>query len=173
MTAWKRLLFYLVLNIIVSAATTLAVITWWDRAHQTPPTLPVNSAPAVAQQSTTSQPGGKPTPIATPIPLNQPVIEIKNVFGMGDLQNEVVVIKRVGDGELSLSKWKLADEAGHEYTFPELVLNKDGAVQVFTRAGVDTVIELYWGMTEAIWKSGGQVTLTDPQGIVRATYTIP
>jgi hypothetical protein len=170
MTSWKRLLFYLALNVIVAAVTTLLVLTWWDRTHRI--NLPAAISPAVTQKAAT-QTSGSGKPAATPLPANQPVIEIKNVFGLGDMPNEVIMLKRVGDGELSMSKWKLMDENGHNYIFPDLVLNKDGAVQVYSRAGVDTVIELYWGLNEAVWKSGEQVTLVDPQGVVRATYTIP
>lgn len=169
MKPWKRLLLYLALNILVSAATTFGVLSWWDRTHRITPAAP---APAIAQKASTQAPAAQ-GPVPTAIPANQRVIQIQNVYGTGDLQNEVVLIKRLGDGELSLARWKLQDQNGHEYNFPDLVLNKDGAVQVYTRTGVDTVIELYWDLSEPVWKSGEQATLVDPQGVVRATYTIP
>lgn len=169
MKPWKRMLLYLALNVLVSAVTTFLVLTWWDRTHRVD--LPVTSSSTPAAAAPTAAAGSAPA--ATPIPEGETVIEIRNVFGVGDLQNEVVVIKRVGDGELALSRWKMEDGEGNAYTFPDLVLNKDGAVQVYTRSGVDTVIELFWGMGRAAWSSGEQVTLVDPQGTVRATYTIP
>lgn len=170
MKPWKRMLFYLALNFLVAAVATFLVLTWWDRTHRVE--LPLTSSPAQAVNAPTTAANSAGS-AATPIPAGETVIEIKNVFGVGDLQNEVVVIKRVGDGELSLARWKMQDSSGNSYTFPDLVLNKDGAVQVYTRSGVDTVIELFWGLEEAAWSSGEQITITDPQGTVRANYTIP
>jgi hypothetical protein len=168
MKPWRRLLFYLALNILVSAATTYGVLIWWDSTHRIVPLVP---ASAVALKATA--PAGVPAPASTAIPAGAQVLQIKNVFGVGDLQNEVVLIKRLGEGDLSLSKWKLQDQNGHEYLFPDLVLNKDGAVQLYSRSGVDTAVELYWGQNEPIWKSGEQVSIIDPKGVARATYTIP
>ena len=86
------------------------------------------------------------------------------------------MLKHQGDGEISLVGWKILDEDGHVFTFPqfpELILYKAGAVNVLTRAGSDTVVDLYWGLSEAVWRSGETVTLQDDQGRVRDTYQIP
>ena len=37
-----------------------------------------------------------------------------------------------------------------------------GAVQVHTVAGTDTVIDLYWGIGDAVWNSGEEARLFDP-----------
>jgi hypothetical protein len=169
MKPWIRMLLYLVLNILVSGVTTFLVLTWWDRTHRIEVPITASSAPVA---SAPTQAAGN-APAGTAIPAGVTVIEIKNVFGVGDLQNEVVVIKRVGDGELSLARWTMEGSQSGSYTFPDLVLNKDGAVQIYSRSGVDTVIELFWGLEKAAWASGEQITLVDPQGTVRATYTIP
>lgn len=172
MSRWKRLLFYLALNILVSAVTTLLVLVWWDRTHRSE--LPVTTGqPVVSAPASAGSAVPLPSAKVTLPPLSQPVIEIKNVYGVGDLQNEVVVLQRSGDGELALANWKLKDDDGHTFTFPDLVLNKGGAVQVYSRAGTDTVIELYWSQNSPIWQTGEQVTLVDPLDQVRATYTIP
>jgi hypothetical protein len=160
----RRLFPYLILNIIVSAATILTILWWWDRSRNidqpvlTP--LPVASTP---------------TPEDTPTlpPLDQPVVLIKNVFGSGDLQNEVVLINRQGEGKLELTGWQLKDGIGHTFTFPKLILNQDGAVQVYSRAGADSVIELHWGLEQPVWKSGMTVSLLDPVGNLRASFPIP
>lgn len=171
MKPWKRMLLYLALNVLVSVIATLLMLTWWDRTHRVE--IPLTSSPAqAAALAQPTLPAGNPS-APTAIPQGQTVIEIKNVFGVGDLQNEVVLLKRVGDGELSLARWKMQGSSGDSYTFPDLVLNKDGAVQIFTRSGEDTVIELFWGRDQAAWSSGEQITLADPQGVIRATYTIP
>jgi len=160
----RRLFPYLILNIIVSAATILTILWLWDRSRIID--LPVLTPLPVASS---------PTPEDTPTlpPLNRPVILIKNVFGTGDLQNEVVLLNRQGEGELELTGWQLKDGNGHAFTFPKLVLNQDGAVQVFTRAGADSVIELHWGLDQSVWKSGMTVSLLDPLGNLRASFHIP
>ena len=175
----KRLVAYLLLNIIVSAGTTLSILWLWNQAHPTPifpqvqasPTgiasLPTNSPGSINQ---TSQPIDT---VAPPLPLNQVVISIVNIFGVGDLANEYVLIKSTTDQSLVLTKWSLEDNAGDVYVFPELTLNKGGAVQVHTTAGVNTVIDLYWGRDASVWKQGVTAVLRDGQGIERANYTIP
>ena len=160
----RRIFPYLILNIIVSAATILTILWLWDRSRNID--LPV---------LTPLPPASTPTLENTPTlpPHDQPVILIKNVFGTGDVQNEVVLLNRQGVGKLELTGWQLKDGNGHTYTFPKLILNQDGAVQVYTRAGADSVIELHWGLDQAIWKSGMTVSLLDPVGYVRATFLIP
>ncbi|MHC1782667.1 MAG: lamin tail domain-containing protein [Anaerolineaceae bacterium] len=174
MNPWKRLLFFLILNVIVSAGTTVAVMSWWERAHLDSRATIVSSTHTAGQEDATAKPAGTAVPTPTPLPPNDiPLIRIENVFGVSDLQNEVVLLKRIGDGELWLTGWRLEDESGQKYIFPDLLLNKDGAIQVFTRPGVDSVIELHWGMKAAVWQPGELVTLVDPLGNVRATYRIP
>lgn len=174
MNPWKRLLFFLVLNAIVSAAVTVAVMSWWERSHLESRTGAACETQPATTSNSTIQPEATagPTPTALP-PVDIPLVRIENVFGIGDLQNEVVLIKRIGDGELWLTGWRLEDESGQKYVFPNLQLNKDGAIQVFTRPGVDSVIELHWGMQASVWQPGELVTLVDPLGNVRATYRIP
>lgn len=192
-----NLLFYLLLNIIVSAATTLGVLWAWDNLWGGGPKT---SAPPAAVAENTAQPGNTvalpgvmlenpapsqtapaaaaqepPAPTETPLPADALLIEISSVVGAGDIQQEFVLLKRVGEGNLRMVGWKLVGE-NNTYTFPEqpeLTLYKDGAVQVYTRSGTDTVTEVYWNRTEAAWRSGDTLRLLDPQGNERAAYTIP
>jgi hypothetical protein len=157
----RALIYYIFLNIIISALTTLSVLWIWDYVQSSAGKNP----PASDLSSTTET---VPVP-----PLGQQVIKIENVFGMADLEKEVVLLKREGEGELWLTGWRMKDLQGHTYTFPKLLLNKDGAVQVYTHTGTDSVITLYWGLSQAIWNSGDRVTLLDPQGNLRAEYNIP
>jgi hypothetical protein len=171
MRTLKRLLPYLLINILVSAATTLGVLYWWDQ-NQPAEALPVmpQMTPMAASPAINPQ---QPRIIPTPPPLDQPVIEINNVFGVGDLETEAVRLQRVGEGELWMTGWQLKDRDGNVYIFPELLLNKDGAVEVNSKSGDDTVIELHWGLTQAAFNPGEEVTLYDPQGNLRSTFLIP
>jgi hypothetical protein len=174
----KRLYPYILLNIFISAATTLAVLWWWDKTQRVDIPIAPTTAPAAAlavNPGDAAGPSATESPAVQPTlpPLTEPVIKIDNVFGAGDAQNEVVLLTRIGEGELQLAGWKLVAGADQSFTFPELSLNKGGAVQVFTRAGKNTVIELYWGLSDPVWQTGKTVTLLDTAGNVRATYTIP
>lgn len=162
---------YILINILVSAATTLLVLWLWDRAHQAQPLPPPAQPTAAAQTKASDAPTLAPTP-ALP-PLNQPVIQVKNVFGEGDLNSEVVVISRLGEGELWLTGWKLQNESGDTFVFPDLQLHKDAEIQVYSRSGVNSALALYWNRSASAWKTGDLVTVIDYQGNIRASYRIP
>jgi hypothetical protein len=165
----KQLLFYIVLNIIISAATTLLVLWLWDRPNRYP--LPDNVPPAAAYPLDN---GTSYEPVGTPIPLDKEVIRITNVFGIGDVQNEMIELERVGDGDVLLTGWKLKDQDHHVFDFPaNLVMYKGAKINIYSRIGNPSVIEQFWGSSEAIWQPGETATLLDAQGNVRAKYTIP
>jgi LysM repeat protein len=236
---WKRILYFLFLNILISAATTLVVLTLWDRSHRrevpeqenmvadivfptvTPPELP--SEPAISLQSYQVSPGetlgeialrfdveveelltlnglmdphsiGAGETIFIPVPevvtvdaaaednilkgndpsaTNTGRVEIVAIFGAGDLASERLQLRGLGEGSLSLTGWLLRDEDGNEYTFPKITLFGNGAVDVYSTAGVDTVVALYWGSGEAIWEPGERATLIDRDDEIQATYTLP
>lgn len=173
MNFWRRIFPYLILNVIVSAATTLLVLSLWDRRQ--PQALPIATGGIPIADTAPTQPVDQlPAPAsATLPPLDTPVIEIEAVIGAGDPATEALVLRRVGEGELLLTGWKVSNGRGSEYTFPDLVLNKNGSVRLYTRDGVNSVIELYWGRTESVWRSGDTASLSDPEGNLRAAFTIP
>jgi len=217
-----RALFYLGLNVLISACTAWLVLTLWGRSHLPPPpptpkvavvtvnplTTPTPTPPrfaytvregdtlaAIAQRFGVSVddlcalnhitadtplavgqslliPGEAPTP--TPVVLAQGAITIDGVLGAGVLEDERVLITYHGKGSLNLQGWQLDDGEGHVYTFPVLSLEQNGAVQVWTKGGLpDTVVDLYWGLDQAVWRSGKVVSLRDPQGQVVAQYAVP
>jgi LysM repeat protein len=111
-----------------------------------------------------------------PTPVPEGAVVIKNIIGVGDLDTERVLIKFVGEGELSLVGWQIEGQNGNIYLFPEtprLTLFADGAVYVFTKPGVNSAIELFWGKDAPVWSSGETVILKDAAGTVRASYQIP
>jgi len=155
---------FLFLNIIISALTTLLVLFFWNRAHPTQQiNLPANLDPIANEQ---------PQPTVT-LPANDiQLIKIVNVFGAGSLDNEYLVLERVGEGALSLTSWKLMDDDGNEFSFPEMELIQ-GQLEIYSHSGVNTVNKLFWNASEAVWKSGEAVHLVDYQNQERASFIIP
>ena len=134
-----------------------------------PPTV---IASATVRPSTTATTG--PVTTSTPTPPGQPAeVIIDTVIGMGVLETERIVLRRTGDGELAMAGWRLEDGSGNRYIFPQLTLYKDGAINLNTRSGQNTVVDLFWGLTSSLWRSGKTITLYDTQNNLRATYTLP
>jgi len=139
---------------------------------QTPTPLPVPSeTPTVTttpRPSPTSPFSPTPTgPTATPAPFIQAVV------AAGDLANERITLKISGGGEISLEGWRLRAEDGSEFIFPRLTLRAGAEIHVYTRAGENSVSALYWGLAQPMWAAGKTITLLDPSGAVRATFTTP
>ncbi|NSW52541.1 MAG: lamin tail domain-containing protein [Anaerolineae bacterium] len=161
-----QLLPYVIVNILVSAATMLLVLLLWQSAAQ-PQALPC------VPQSTVPAETAQPQVAAIP-PLEQVVITIPIVYGAGYVNNEQLVLERVGEGNLELYGWWLEDEDGNRYDFPPGLMLKSGAELLLnTRAGDDTPLELFWGRSEAVWTSGETARLYDPLGNLRAEYSLP
>lgn len=161
----RKLIQYLLLNVFVSASVTGGILFWYDRNSR------AVSQPAVVQQQAAplSNAGSAPSAeLQTDIP-----VKISSVVGAGTMESEIVVVKFEGEGELDLASWQLKDENGNTFTFPKLTLYPNGAVQVHTNAGTDTVIDLYWGIGESVWGSGENARLFDSQGNLRAVYRVP
>jgi LysM repeat protein len=240
----KRLVFFLLINVIVSALTTLIVLTIWDRSHRTETVELANSTseviiPTATQVTTDPEPtislqayqvaagetlgeialdyditveelldlnglsdpdsigagtiifvpaleGADPDDLPdnsvaegeaesenTPSPTNTGLVEIVAVIGAGDLASERVQLRGLGEMTLSLTRWRLHDEDSNEYTFPQITLFGNGAVDIYSGAGVDTVVALFWNSNEAVWESSETVTLVDDAGNIQAIYTVP
>ncbi len=142
------------------------------------PTATATALPPTAVLSPTPRPPAtatpKPSPTVTLTEVGQePNMTISKVVGVGVLETERVELIRSGIGELALAGWRLEDGKGNRYTFPDLTLFTGSAINLNTRAGQDTVADLYWGLTSSIWKSGKTVYLYDAQNELRATYLIP
>ncbi len=152
----KRLLFYLVINIIVSALTTLLVLTLWSR-------LAFAGAPQIGGGTGS---GGAVAPMLSGVSINA-------VVGAGSAADERVVLVHTGAGDVSLAGWRLRDENGNEYRFPALVLHPGAQVSVHTMAGTDSVSALFWGRTAPVWRSGEQARLLDASGAEQALYIVP
>jgi hypothetical protein len=157
----RNLVYYLLLNVFISAVVTSGILFWYDRNYRA-----VNQ-PAV-QQSASGD-----AAVSTVSPQTDIAVKISSVVGAGTLNSEIVVVKFEGEGQLDLASWQLKDENGNTFKFPKLILYPNGAVQVHTITGTDTVIDLYWGLGDAVWSSGENARLFDAQGNLRAVYRVP
>ena len=158
----RKLIQYLLINIFVSASVTGGILFWYDRNYRAVSQSAVAQAPSAGNASASS------TDLQTDIP-----VKISSVVGAGTLTSEIVVVKFEGTGELDLASWQLKDENGNTFTFPKITLYPNGAVQVHTNTGTDSVIDLYWGLGDAVWSSGENARLIDSQGNLRAVYRVP
>jgi LysM repeat protein len=104
---------------------------------------------------------------------NNPGVEIAGVMSVGDVESEHILLRGTGEGELVMTGWQLKDEDGNVYIFPQLTLFNDGAVNLHSKSGMNTVVDLYWGMSEPILQPGEMIVLMDGQEQVRATYQVP
>jgi len=133
--------------------------------------VPPKPTPTVDKTATATP---SPKQITTPSgPLQEPRVAINSVIGTGDLASERVFLVRTGDGPLSLAGWKMEDEDGNTFVFPQLEFYEGGAVNVWTTSGVTTVLDLYWELNGPVWNSGEKATLLDAQGKVHTTYVVP
>ena len=159
----RRRIYYLLLNVLVSACVTSAILFWYDRNYR------ALMRPTGSQASS----GSGSVVSATVGPVSDSAVQISSVIGAGTLNAEVVIVKFTGEGQLDLAGWQLKDDDGNTFSFPEVTLYTNGAVQVHTAAGTDTVIDLHWAAGQPVWQSGEDARLFDSQGTLVALYRVP
>lgn len=162
----RRLLLYLLLNVIVSVCVTSAILFWYDRNYRSVSQASVQPAAPLVDQNVS-------VPQATLDPKEDIPVEIVSVIGAGTLNAEWVVVSYTGDDQINLANWELKDGDKNVFVFPQLVLHPNGAVQIHTSSGTNTVIDLYWDKSDPVWESGEEAQLVDPSGNVRAKYKVP
>jgi hypothetical protein len=193
----KRLFYYLLINVIVSAVTVLLVLSLWERAHPAgevitpepvsflptalasalPPTDSPTPRASLAETAPAADPPLTPAPAqptaTLPAPPESPQIKIVTIIGVGDLATEHVQIQSVSPDAISLTNWRLETSTGEVYTFPQITLFEYGAVDLYTRAGVNSVVALYWGRSAPVFHRGDRAVIYDTEGNVQAVYSIP
>lgn len=132
--------------------------------------IPVTSSQV---NSGASGAGDRSSSTATPEPeTDGSGVIISAVYDAGDLQNESIRLFNTG-GIVRMEGWTIEDGEGRTFTFPDFTFYSTGAVNVHTRSGIDTSIDLFWGLDEAIWEPGKVVTLKNSAGDVISTFPIP
>jgi len=162
----RRLLPYLFLNVVVSACVTSAILFWYHQNYRSVGQPSIPPAASLSNQNVSA-------PQATLDPEVEIPVKIMSVIGAGTLSAEWVVVKYTGDDQINLANWELRDENKNTFVFPQLILHPNGAVQIHTTSGTNTVIDLYWGEGDPVWQSGEEAQLFDPGGNVRAKYKVP
>lgn len=168
MKFWKQILPFLLLNVLISAITVLAVIYFFGPRILALAEARLGNA-AVPAPGATSTNGTSPTQ-ATPLELN---LLIGGVFGAGDLQTEYVLIKNQGKATANLLNWTLQGNRGQNYSFPDLRLAQNGTVKLFSKAGTDTVLELFIKSEASLWQKGDILTLKDANGKIQTSFQVP
>jgi hypothetical protein len=160
MKSRSRWFYFIILNIIVSATVTFAVLYYYDNYYNLTP-IPALSALFPS-----------PTSVEQ-VNYGDVQMEIISVIGTGVAETEIAELQNKGEDAVLLTNWILRNSEGTFYTFPQMELFKDGTVKVHTSAGVDSATDLYWGRTQPIWHTGDVASLFDMQGNLRATFIVP
>ena len=162
----RKIIPFLILNLIVSILGTLLVLVIWDATHGSSSfekrTLPT----AVVLQSTTNDAVEIP-------PLDARTLEIQSVIGAGAIADERIRIINVSDNSINMNGWVLVAGNDDTFPFPPLTVYPGGGVNVYSRAGLNTSIDLFWGKEEPAWRQGRKVLLLDPGGNIRSSFIIP
>jgi LysM repeat protein len=242
---WRQYLFYLGLNVVVSAITVLVVLSLWDRRDRAPIVTPTATVDVIGQvasviptitptkvpsptphtytvragdtlleiaealeisvdelvtanrlenadaltagqvliipqvegvngsgAATESQPDQTSTPTKSSGETGQGEVVINAIDTPGDLELEAVRLLNAG-GEVSMAGWTMDDGQGRVFTFPDFTFYSTGAIDVHTRDGTNTTIDLYWGLDEPVWLPGTTIHLRDADDNLQSTFTIP
>ncbi|MFN2304831.1 MAG: lamin tail domain-containing protein, partial [Anaerolineales bacterium] len=120
----SRLIAYIFLNIIISAATTFGVLWLWDQIHPRPETIDVVLTESANSESSTSRPAQEDTqenmlvePSLTFIDEDSIQVIIRTIVGAGNLDVEYVEIFNQSEGPVDLSGWQLKDENDNTFLF--------------------------------------------------------
>lgn len=164
----KKSLPFILLNIFISLATTLVVLFIWDGVHkanekQLTPLAQVTQAIELIDCK-----GSIPS-------TNSKVIAISNIIGAGDLYKEEVDLHYSGTTDFCLNGWKLVNQRGDTFSFPTFfqLYGQGVDLKVFSRSGANSPLELFWGLSKSVWKSGDTARLLDPNGTEQSIYKIP
>ncbi len=156
------------LNIFISAVTTVIVLIFWDASHKVAEPQP-SGAGEPTQAINLSECEGT-------IPESAEVLlEVVNVTGIGDIVKEEITIKYRGTDTVCLNGWVIKGRGNNEYAFPRFyqLFTEGVQIKLRSRIGEDTALELYWDLKEAAWSSGDVIKVVDARGSIHSTFVIP
>lgn len=110
-------------------------------------------------------------PATVPATVVSAQVEIVDVRFAGNVNSEEVEIRNLGN-VVNLQGWRLLNERGESFLFPEFRMQPGSRVKIFSRQGPTTPAALYWGRETPAWADGELVTLLDATGQIQATFLI-
>jgi LysM repeat protein len=113
-----------------------------------------------------------PTLTSSSTESGQGKVVINAIDAPGNHEREAVRLLNAG-GEVSMAGWRMDDGQGQVFTFPDFTFYSTGAIDLHTRAGTNTTIDLYWGLDSAVWTPGKIIYLRDASGNLQSTFNIP
>ena len=78
-------------------------------------------------------------------------------------------------GTVELTGWTIWSKRNDKtFKFPKFLLKSNQIVKVWTRPGTETDIDLFWGLTNEVWKDDGDCAkLVDENGEFVQWYIYP
>jgi hypothetical protein len=137
-------------------------------------TAPAGATTAARRVRIYEAPGdGEPLGAAPAVAAGVTIEHIEYNPPGADLLGEYVRISNRGPEPVALTGWTLSDgHARHSYTFPAFTLAPGASVQLWTKAGLDDMANLYWGQRSPVWNNDGDSGfLRDAAGVIVASHT--
>jgi LysM repeat protein len=161
----------------IYAGTELRIPCEGGTGSPTQPPTPTHTPPPLSADDTPIVPTSTATPPPPATVVVNPTCSQFDAPGDGhyNLNQEYVCLTNEGGRPATMGGWKLQDEYGATYSFPDFILGASASVKVRTGCGQNSATDLYWCMNRAVWDNprygGDTVTVCDGQGNLVAKYT--
>ena len=150
----NRILLSVIFIILLSAGLLVSVRGASDGLYL--PIILYHPLPPASTGTSTISPTITKTPTETPKPFAYIEITDLEYDPPGDdVLGEYVVIENQGTGNQNMTGWKLKNEENETYRFPAFTLKAGAGVTVWTKEGVNTETDLFWGSETPIWANHG------------------
>ena len=161
----RRLILYLLLNILISACVTSAILFWYDRTYR-------------SVSISTVQPAGQAlnlgaVPQLTLDPQTDIPVEIVSVIGAGTLNAEWVVVAYKGEDQINLTLGSCETRTDMSLCSLKSFCTKMAPCKSIPRLGRIRSSTYSGTAGEPVWQSGEEAQLFDPSGNMRAKYKVP
>src|SRR5258707_908536 len=87
---------------------------------------------------------------------SQAQVDVTQVISPGDITAEGIELRNISGGVIQMKGWTVANNSGQKFTFPDYRMFPGGRVTMYTKAGTNTPIVLYWGQSRAAWGADGE-----------------
>ena len=108
---------------------------------------------------------------ATPAAVGTQGIRISAINSPGNLASEAAAVVNDSDLAMNLQGWKLEQEGGAAYTIGNVLLFPGSGVLIYSGAGIDTSVALYWNQPAAVWQAGAVARLLNPRAAEVARFS--